>query len=270
MAPALRVVVLATAAGCGAPSIHTTVENLCDQVAAVACYDMYQCCTPDAIETLLDTTTPPTEAACRETMKMRCISATAPERLLVARGDTVFDGPAMDRCLEALVVGDSCVTAGDSPPWLEACRTSPWLGTHMTNDSCTTTFDCGRDSFCDGGICILRGGTGTTCASSDACMSGFGCDVVIGECILQGELGRFCGGDDTCASGKCALGVCAGAGFACSHDCSFCMISKLDCTHNFACPTNDSCIGSTCGGNGCVANRSDYCNGPIAALPLAR
>src|SRR5436190_19316060 len=98
MALALRAALLATAAGCGgAPSIHTSLDNLCDQIAAVACYDMYQCCAPDAIETLLETTTRPTEAGCRESLKTRCVSGTAPERLRVARGETMFDGATMDR-----------------------------------------------------------------------------------------------------------------------------------------------------------------------------
>ena len=63
----------------GPPTVATTKANVCDTIAAVACYDMYNCCTEGQIERALGITDPETQQQCQDDVKRQCeISLAAP------------------------------------------------------------------------------------------------------------------------------------------------------------------------------------------------
>src|SRR5205823_13633959 len=64
--------VLIGCSGSGKPSIGTSKDNFCDQIAAVACYDLYQCCAEGEIERFLGVADPRTSDQCRQDLKRIC------------------------------------------------------------------------------------------------------------------------------------------------------------------------------------------------------
>src|SRR4029079_11141538 len=56
----------------GRPSVSTAEDTVCDAVADVACFNMFQCCSEGEIENALGVSDPRTESECRDDVRAIC------------------------------------------------------------------------------------------------------------------------------------------------------------------------------------------------------
>src|SRR5262249_55069248 len=100
------VVIAAFVVGCGGGSgvsIDANQDNVCGEIAEVACHNMYQCCSEGEIETFLRVSDPRTEDQCRDDLTRLCKRSIANLDDGISAGRVKFDGNIMNHCLEALV-----------------------------------------------------------------------------------------------------------------------------------------------------------------------
>jgi hypothetical protein len=278
MRTAIAWLALAVTAGCGGdgrPDISTSHQTVCDEVAEVACYNMYQCCSEGEIEDFLGVDEPRTEAECYDDVRTRC------QRQLAAldfsyRNDHVrFDGSILDACLQALVPPeDTCATVSSVVPWTEACMESAWIGTVANGGQCDFVYECGQDSycsssrictalptadmpcsqrgcasglFCDLDICAPLVAQGGACTGTFQCQDGLFCDASTAQrtCTPLRDLGETCTSSAGCESSVCLPGTCADTGTSC--------FSSASCTgrcadDNSVCSVDSTCAAGTCSG----------------------
>jgi hypothetical protein len=161
------------------PSIHVNASNVCSQVADVACWDMYQCCTEGEIETDLHVHEPRTEDQCRDDMRKLCDRSLAPAMAAFAAGAVAFNAAAMNACLDALEAPEGlCAAVAAEPPWAAACTPSPWVGSVLLGDACSDSFECAGAgaTYCTlDGTCAALPIAGQLC-SEQGCAAGLYCD----------------------------------------------------------------------------------------------
>ena len=139
--------------GCGddGVSVSANAGNVCDEIAKVACHNLYQCCTEGEIEDFLEVNEPRTEDQCREDVQRLCTRATNTLAFSIEEKRVRFDSDVMNNCLEALVAPEgTCATVASKLPWTEACMNSAWIGTVAPEGECLFAHDCagGEDAFC--------------------------------------------------------------------------------------------------------------------------
>ncbi len=268
--------------GCGDDGISTNKDNVCEEIAKVACFDVYSCCAEGEIEQFLDVNEPRSETDCRADVGRRCKRAMANEAHSFEQKRVTFDSRVMNNCLESLTAPDgTCATIEAKLPWAEACASNAWVGAVADGAECEHGYECASiDSFCsgskkcvakpgngqpcgpgcksglfcNGATCEPLVGAGQSCTSSAQCTTGLFCDVsaLQPSCVALRNSGETCTGNFTCASNNCLPGTCSGTtqpcftGASCSSHCSN--------TGNF-CTTNASCGSGTCsiGGAFCTA-----------------
>ena len=294
-------VVMIGCGGDGRPNISATQDNLCDEIAEVACYNMYQCCSESEIEDFLMVTDPRTEEQCREDVHTVCERQLTTINFSLDNKRVRFDEKVMNKCLDALVPPDgACTSITSMKPWAEACMESSWLGTVSDGGQCDFPYECGKDSFCNPSrVCTALPGDGMAC-SAQGCASGLYCGVGVchpllaegGMCTstLQCEKGLFCDtasttrtctplraigdkctGNTTCASNTCLPGTCAGTGGTCyaNVNCSgHCADDNGFCTLDSTCsPGTCSTTGTTCFAVTDCIGAGNTCNFPVKCLP---
>lgn len=285
---------LAVSIGCGGngkPSIATSKNNFCDQFAAVACYDLYQCCAEGEIEHFLGVGEPRTSDQCRDDVRRTCQRRYANVESSLSANRVRLDTAILNACLTSLVAPDnSCATSAPTFPWTTPCSQTAFAGNVSNGSACFHGYECAVDSycapnntctalptdgmtcatggicassaFCSGATCRARGGAGSPCSfGSSQCLPGFFCDLSsgTGQCAAQHNTGDKCSGyqsgPQACKSGSCAQGYCANTGFACFGD--------ADCSGH--CPNNAGafCSNDTnCGVPGhCSVTTSKNCYG---------
>jgi hypothetical protein len=286
--------IIAGAGACGGgdggkPSVNATKDNVCSQMAAVACYDLYQCCAETQIEAYLRVTDPRTEAQCVSDVTRLCEQRTGIVDASVTAGRVTFDGAAMNACLKALIVPDaSCTTVSAALPWAAACMTSAWAGTVAVGSSCAHTFECANAGtaycaanqtctalptegmacaagacatgfFCQGGTtCHAQLAVGATCTANQQCQKGNYCTTgATRVCAALRTAGQSCTGNASCTSNQCLPGTCAGSTQTCfaSSDCG----GRCGATNNF-CNFDRDCGNGTCSIGGAT------CNGPLQCV----
>ena len=130
-------VVAAFVAACGssesAPELSVSETNFCDEIAEVACHDMYSCCSEGEIESVLGVDEPRTEGQCREDLAIQCRRAVATFDWSVENGRARFEAATAQTCLTAFIAGDQCELVATTTPWQDesdtprpACRRSHW------------------------------------------------------------------------------------------------------------------------------------------------
>src|SRR5882724_7941477 len=126
-----RLVAIAFLVGCGGNSgvdINADQNNVCDEIAKVACHDLYQCCTESEIEWFLRVSDPRTENECHDDIRRRCARSIASLDFAIDQKHARFDATIMNTCLEALVApSGTCATIESALPWTEACMNSAWI-----------------------------------------------------------------------------------------------------------------------------------------------
>jgi hypothetical protein len=280
-----------TILGCGgdSPDISTTEDNVCDQIASVACFDMYQCCSEGEIERLLMVSEPRTVDECHEDFRTLCERRAAQINFSLKNKHLKFDAKIMDACLNSLVAPDECVSVSSMLPWAMTClETAAWSGIVGNGDACDFANECSTDSFCsngrvctalpsDGMPCSIQGcatglycGTGIchpllaqggACTSTTQCQKGLFCDINgTNTCTPLHAVGETCTGNATCTSSTCLPGTCSGTASTCftSATCAGrCAGTTVACTADSTCSTG-TCSGTnppvTCFSSaGCVA-----------------
>jgi hypothetical protein len=247
----LGVLVLSIAVGCGGdsdrPSISTNQSNVCGQIAAVACYDMYQCCSEGEIERDLNVSDPRSEDQCRQDVTRLCERRLADAETSLAAKRVTFDSKVMDSCLKALLApSDSCANVADVLPWTDACMDTAWVGQVATGDQCFFTYECAdpgtqycalnqtctalptdgqpcspqgcaMGTYCSGTNCKAQAGVGGMCNSNAACMKDLFCDFSqpTPVCEALHDAGQACTSSQSCKSGACNPGTCTGTTQSC-------------------------------------------------------
>ncbi|MGE5180834.1 MAG: hypothetical protein ACM31C_02170 [Acidobacteriota bacterium] len=262
------------------PSINATKDNVCDQIAQVACYDMYQCCSEGEIERDLNVTDPRTQDQCRDDVRRLCVRRLADAEASLAAGRVTFDATTMDTCLKSIVAPDSeCATVTDKLPWTDACMMSAWVGTVPVGGQCFFAFDCAGDgtaycapnqtctalptpgqpcsfnqpcalgAYCDftNDQCKALAGQGGTCTSNAQCDMDLFCDLSggtgTGTCQPLHAGGEPCTSSQACESGVCNPGRCMKNSASCytSANCGKYCASGPEM--GFSCTSDQSCYG---------------------------
>lgn len=278
----MRLVWIGLLLGCGGGddgnkgiSINADVSNVCDEIAEVACHNMYQCCAEGEIEDFLGVSDPRSEEQCREDVRRRCDRAIAPRELGLAEGRLSFDARIMNACLEALIAPeDTCATIAGELPWSDACADAAWVGRVAYGAKCLSTMECAASdalcsadeictppsedgepcgtrgcatgSFCELGVCTAQLEEGDGCSSNAECLDGLFCDTrsVLPMCTALHRVGERCTSAASCASGRCHPGTCAGSTQTCfvGAECEGrCANDGSSCTEDVECAPSGTC-----------------------------
>jgi hypothetical protein len=280
--------VVAIAVGCGGddnrPSIGTSEGNVCDQIAAVACYDMYQCCSEGEIERDLGVSDPRTEDQCKQDVVRICERRLATAEASYTAKRVQFDNNVMNGCLKSLLApSNACATVDSMLPWAETCMETAWVGQVATGGQCFFTFECANPGtqfcapdqtctalptegmpcspqgcatgfFCNGPTCHAQQGPGGACTSTQSCQKDLFCDfsATPPACTAIHDGGQPCTSSAACKSGQCNPGTCAGNGASCftSANCS------KHCSNN-----NGFCnVDGDCGIGHCSVTTTQFCS----------
>jgi hypothetical protein len=293
------------AAGCsgGGVDISTSASNVCDEIAEVACHNMYQCCTEGEIEDFLNVSEPRTEPQCRVDLTRACERASLTLNDSLVAGRVRFEPERMNSCLDAIVApDDSCGMIVATLPWKEACMESAFVGTVEIGGSClfahdcagapdnfcapnqkcaakpTAGFPCGTGCasafFCSAGICQPKLAAGAPCLSTSQCQQELFCDIgaPMPVCTAKQPGGSACTSSLGCASGQCIPGQCMGTSQSCFRDAdclSRCADDGSFCTTSANCSTGTCSVGGNlCTSNlNCTAGGTDACVFPVLCLP---
>jgi hypothetical protein len=287
--------------GCGGssssdqkPDVSTTQDNICDQVAQVACFDYFQCCSEGEIQTILNVRDSPTRAQCEDDTRTMCERSLATLEFSVNDKHINFDASSMNGCLQAFVAPDGmCAAVVDKLPWIDACMDAGFVGAVQPGGTCDFPNECVKDAFCDGNqTCKALLTAGMACTSSTACasglycpasptptctpklakdaactgagqcMDGLFCDLETTQtCVAQHAIGQACGSNEQCLSNDCVPGTCAdGSNLSCS-DSTGC---NSHCTNDPAtgCLIDDDCnvgVNGMCSGTGATCSSATPC-----------
>jgi hypothetical protein len=285
-------------------SINSTAQNFCDEIAEVACNNLYQCCAEGEIEDFLGVSEPRTEAQCREDVKRLCDRRSGTLNDSITAGRVTFDAMRMNECLNSIVApADACSSVVSELPWKEACMDSSWVGTVATGGACFFAHDCAGapDSFCApnqkcaakpvagfpcgtgcasqfyclNGVCQAKLTEGAPCTSTTQCATNLFCDLdatPMPICTAKLPGGSTCHSNAGCISSSCIPGQCMGTSLNCYRD-TDCASRCAD--DNSICTTSAQCATGTCsvGGNSCLSDAyctagvGDVCVFPVLCLP---
>jgi len=300
---AILVVVAVGCGGDGGVDIDSNKDNVCGEIAEVACHNLYQCCAEGEIEDFLGVSEPRTELQCRDDVARICERRAGTLSFSIQEGRVRFDAAIMNACLEALVApDDTCATVVSKLPWTEACMNSAFVGTVATDQTCLFSHECagGVDAFCapsqkcamrptagqpcgsgcasaffcQAGTCAPRVAAGGMCASTTQCQKDLFCDISAGQPVCTARLpgGSACTSSAGCQSGQCVPGQCMGTANSCFRDLDCggrCADDNSFCTTAANCATGSCSVGlNACTSNTqCTAGGGDTCNFPVACLP---
>jgi len=298
--------VLGLLAACGgddAITVNATQDNFCDQIAQVACHNMYQCCTEGEIESRLNVSEPRTELQCRADFSLRCDRSAADLKDSLAAGRVTFDATKLDACLNSIVAPtDVCSDVVMELPWKTACKDSAWVGTVATGGACLFDFDCtgAPDSFCGpnqkcqmkptagfpcgtgcasayycgtNNTCAPRLAEGAPCTGTTQCAKDLYCDTTqtMPVCAGRKGAGEACTSNLGCVSNECIPGTCMGTSQQCYTDTqcnSRCANNGAFCTTAYNCGAgNCSISGISCSSDLTCGSTGGSCVFPIQCLP---
>ncbi len=305
MRASFRVFCMVAAVGCGGDDgvgIDTSASNVCDEIAEVACHNLYSCCTENEIEDFLGVSEPRTQIQCREDVKTSCERRIATLEFSIEQNRVRFDPNIMNNCLAALVApDDTCAEVVTALPWTEACMNSAWVGTVVVEAECRYAHECAgspdvfcapnqkctarpghgqacgsgcaEDFYCASAICQPRLPAGGVCTSTSQCQEMLFCDTaaVMPVCTARQPGGSACTGSSGCVSNQCIPGVCAGpSASSCFKD--------TDCNGRCAddgsfCSGPSSCASGMCQSSGAFCSTPtgcgalDTCIFPVACVP---
>jgi hypothetical protein len=298
-----RLIAIAFVFGCGGGvDIDTNQDNVCSEVAEVACHNMYQCCSEGEIEDFLGVGEPRTEAQCRDDIRSECVRQIASLDFAVDEKRVRFDAAIMNDCLDALVApGDTCATIATALPWDAACMNSAWIGLVADGSRCLSSLECASEDsfcganqtciarpgdgqpcgvgcasglFCSAGTCRARLPAGGACTSSNQCLEGLFCDTDAAPsvCAERRAIGEACTGDAVCASSECIPGLCARNGATCfaDGDCfgGACADDNSLCFADSECaPGRCSVSGAACSAAVACAGVGETCVFPVRCNP---
>ena len=185
-------VCLVMAVGCGGgnsrPSVSSTQDNVCGEIAKVACFNLYSCCSESDIEKALGVSDPRTEDECKTDVERLCDPQLAQLNFSLKNNRVRFDAKAMNSCLSAIEAPDgTCAMVSTMLPWTAACMNSAWVGITADGAACNFSYECGMDSTCSASaVCTPKPTSGQPCGNG--CASGLYCNL--GTCAPQVGAGQ--------------------------------------------------------------------------------
>jgi hypothetical protein len=249
--------------GCGddgAPSIDVNEGNICQQVAAVACFNLYSCCSQGEIDQFLGVDEPRTEDQCKKDVERLCTRNIARIADSIANNRAGFDGAIMTGCLEALITPDDCAIVGTELPWTEACKESAYSGKVADGGTCYETFECGEQSFCAANrMCKARGAMGAACSSSQPCREELACASMVGQTGLTCQA-KLAEGVMCTSTTQCAEGLFCDTSSTTSRTCKPLRQVGETCTSASACESR-TCLPGTCSNGTQICFDNDDCGG---------
>lgn len=283
----VSLVLLGLVACGGGVDVSTNADNVCSEVAEVACHDLYRCCAEGEIERFLGVSDPRTEPQCKEDVTRTCARKIAPLDEAISAKRVKFDSGTMNHCLESLVApDDACATVETALPWTEACMNKAWVGLVADGGQCFQSFECAsKDSVCaPNQTCVAKAtagqpcgqfgcatglycqnltgaptcqpqlAEGQPCTSTTQCQEKLFCDTFSATptCVAPKDGGQTCTSSTGCKSADCLTGTCAGSTTQCASSASCgrkCTNTGLTCT-----------VDSTCGNGTCSVTTAMMCN----------
>lgn len=243
------------------PDVSTTQDNICDQVANVACFDFFQCCSEGEIEDILNLNDPTTQTQCEADVRTLCERDRAAIDLSIKNKRVAFDAKSMNACLEAFVApSGTCSMIADKLPWIDACMDAGFSGTVAAAGACDFGYECVKDTFCSGSrICTARAAAGMPCITTSNCASGLYCPVTaMPTCQAKLTAGAVCKTDGDCMDGL----------FCDSQDTQTCVAKPMlgqACSPN-ECGAN-TCLSGTCADSGATCTSKFGCLGHCSNAP---
>jgi len=222
--------------------VDVKTDNFCDQVAKVACENIFTCCTGKKIEEMFGVTISTQKDKCKRDVKLACEDSNAQLLYALAKGTVSVDAKAATACLASFLVGDQCFQLAADDPTVEPCKTPAFTGLQGVGKACVYSIECVANTYCGPDrkcralpkideACDNLGpqpcSTGLYCDEDYTCQflrkSGEECDGInpCAEALYcspedDGDLcrslktvGASCAGDGECASGYCIPGLCS-------------------------------------------------------------
>jgi len=223
--------------------------NVCEEIAKVACHNIFQCCTGQEIEDFFGIAISTSEQKCRDDMELMCSEINRKALYGISRGSVrIEDLPASTECLESLLTNEGgCFYTSTELPFADACEDFRFEGTLDAGTSCDYNIECRPDSycgsdrkckalptseeqcafnapsqcatglFCNGeNICTPFKTSGQTCDFITPCENNLYCDIdpaeTEGYCREKIGLGDSCSSDFVCDSNYCIPGLCDDGG----------------------------------------------------------
>ncbi len=265
------------AAGCpngdGEPAVDVTLDAYCQQVAEVACHNIWHCCTGQQIEDALGITISIEPPECRRDVELICADRLAPMLWAAYKGSVRLQEQDATACMGSMLLDGACFQHVSEIPWDRWCGESHWKGTLDPGQECLYSFECKQGAYCAADRkCKAYPKQGQECEAG-ICQPGLFCNAE-GKCEYQKSSGQRCENADWCGAelycefndegeGTClglkSLGVTCKGHYQCHSE--FCIPGLCDngmeCFEEAQCPGN--CTGS---GNACY---SDYDCQPYCA-----
>ena len=242
------------------PSVSTSEDTVCDDVADVACFNMFQCCAEGEIENALGVSDPRTESECRDDVHAICERQKATIDFSVNNKRVTFDSKVMNACLQAIVAPSdgTCATIAAMLPWAEPCLASAWTGTVATGGQCDFQIECAQDNVCSSGrLCTALPGDGMACVNQ-ACATGLFCNA--GTCRPQVAEGGMC-----TLSAQCQKGFfCDTTGTTPTRVCTKLHVVGEKCTGTATCAPGSTCLPGTCAGSTATCTSATSCSAHCA------
>jgi hypothetical protein len=300
------VVLIATAViaagGCGddGVNIDTSADNVCGTIAAVACHNIYDCCTEHEIETFLHVTERQDEDQCKADVQRSCERNEAVLKESLDKKRVKFDANIMNNCLAAVEApSGTCseVLEQATLPYQDACMRTAWVGLVPADGECQNSYECAGspDAYCSATqTCVARPGhgepcasgcshefycalnicqpklpVGASCAAGGVCEDKLFCDTTqtMPTCIEPLAAGSACTTSAACESKDCLPGTCAGTTSTCYKD--------TDCGGRCAddgsfCSNSGNCAIGTCQMTGFSCSTPTQCGtGDTCVFPVA-
>ena len=281
------VVILALAglvtAGCptsdSEPKVDLTVQNYCNQVSEVACWNMWNCCTGYEIEEMLGITISVEPRECRRDVKLICEDNLAVILWAAFKGSVRLDEEKATACMQSMLLAGECFQHVSEVPWERWCDEEHWLGTLQPGNECLYSFECVDGAYCAADRkCKAFPKRDQECEAY-ICAPGLFCDPRDGRCEDQKSSGQECWDDTWCDDGLyCQFdeegqGTCMGLkslGVGCKghYQCESMFCIPGLCHNGGECFEDSDCLGS-CSGSGDYCYDNDDC--PAAApFPTTR
>jgi len=271
--------------GGGGLKVKIDNDNLCSEIARIACHNMFRCCEGQEIEGKLGLEQSKTEDDCRKDLELECKNTHA--RLLYAleAGTAALNVDFANQCFNAIVAPDGvCFLYTSDPAHLEPCQEDMIDGLLDEGDECLPelTFECGDNAWCaknrqcmslpatgdpcgpdnrcaddlycgqdgeKGRICMMVKDTGEECESDAECGKGSYCSHEVPEapeCARKKDDGSECTGNNDCESNNCVPGVCDDGSECYGEKCS----GTCDIPAGLECKKDEDC-----GGNCSISGR---------------
>jgi hypothetical protein len=154
-------------------------SNLCEEIAKVMCYDIFECCTFSDIEEKFGVEAFLTESSCRRDVQLLCENELASLRYLLVEGTVVADAARISECLADLLVEEICFPFTTDPSTVfTVCSEELFTGTIAEGGDCLFDVECAGEAYCAANRkCKNYPTVGQPCTASEGCSTDLYCGL---------------------------------------------------------------------------------------------